>query len=151
MPNPRRMRLIFPQEGVSAIAALLESDAPRTCQAIWSRLPFEGALEHGQWSGPETYLPIDPAIRIPPEHQSFHTIPGDIGYYALTGGVMVGWPSDMAELAFFYDRGARPSMIDGPVPMNLFARIVDNLDGFADVSRRIRREGIKPFRVEKTD
>ena len=146
---PKRIRLIFPDERITATAELLEANAPETCRAIWARLPFEGTLEHGQWSGPETYLPIDPAIRIPPEHQSFHTIPGDIGYYALEGGRMVGWPDDMAELAFFYDRGARPSMIDGPVPVNLFARIVENLEGFADASLRTRREGVKHFRVER--
>jgi Protein of unknown function (DUF3830) len=146
---PKRMRLVFPHDGVSALAELLEQQAPRTCEVIWAHLPLAGQLEHGQWSGPETYLPIDPRIRIPAEHQTFHTIPGDIGFYALEGGRLVGWPDDMSELAFFYDRGARPSMIDGPVPVNLFARIVEGLTEFADLSRRIRREGVKPFGVER--
>ena len=147
----RRIRLLFPDEGVTAEAELLEREAPETCRVVWDNLPFEGELLHGQWSGPETYLPIDPSIRIGPENQTFRTVPGDVGYYALEGGRMVGSPDDLAEVAFFYDRGARPSMIDGPVPVNLFARIKENLEGFAEVCRRIRREGVKPFRVERDE
>jgi hypothetical protein len=55
----------------------------------------------------------------------------------------------MAELAFFYGRGARPSMPDGPVAMNLFARIVENFDGFQKVCARIKKEGVKILRVER--
>ena len=44
----------------------------------------EGELHHGIWSGPETYLMIDPSIRIAPENQTFHTEAGDIGYYEMT-------------------------------------------------------------------
>jgi len=63
----------------------------------------------------------------------------------------VDWPEDFAELAFFYGRGARPGMPTGPVAVNLFARIVENLDGFARVCDEIRRSGITPLRVERND
>jgi hypothetical protein len=145
------LRLRFPEDGVVAVATLLEDAAPETCRAIWERLPFQGELWHAMWSGPETYLHIDPGIRIGPENQTFHTLPGDVGYYCLEGGRLMDWREDMAELAFFYDRGARPSMMDGPVPMNIFGRIVDNLTGFAQMCRRIHREGVKPFRVERSE
>ncbi len=146
---PKQIRLVFPDEDVSALADLLEGAAPETCRVIFENLPFESELYYAQWSGPETYLLIDPSIQVAPENQTFHTIPGDIGYYRLDGGRLIDWPDDMAEIAFFYGRGARPSMIDGPVPVNMFARIVENLAGFAEVSRRTRLEGVKRIRVER--
>jgi hypothetical protein len=145
----RRLRLVFPGESVISVAELLESEAPVTCRTIWEALPFEGELNHAIWSGPETYLPIDASIRIPPEHQTRSPLPGEIGFYAIDGGVLVDWPEDMAEVAFFYGRGSRPSMPDGPVAMNIFARIVENLAAFQAVCARIRKEGVKRLRVER--
>jgi hypothetical protein len=143
------MRLVFPAENVTSLAELLENEAPRTCRTIWEALPFEGELNHAMWSGPETYLPIDPRIRVAPEHQTKSPLPGEIGFYAIDGGVLVDWPKDMAEVAFFYGRGSRPSMPDGPVAMNIFARIVENLEAFQGVCARIMREGVKRLRVER--
>ena len=145
----RRLRLVFPAENVTVIAELLEKEAPRTSSAIWEALPFEGELNHAMWSGPETYLPIDPSLRIDPEHQTTHPLPGEVGFYAIDGGVLIDWPEDMAELAFFYGRGAKPSMPDGPVAMNIFARIVENFDSFQSVCARIKKEGVKRLRVER--
>lgn len=147
----KRLLLRFPNENISSVAELWEREAPRTCETIWRALPFEGDLIHAMWSGPETYLPIDPSIRIEPEHQSMHPLPGEIGFYAISGGRIIGWPEDMAEVAFFYGRGARPSMPTGPVAMNLFARIVENLEGFSVVCARIHKEGVKRFHVERED
>jgi hypothetical protein len=145
----RRLRLVFPSENVTALAELLEKEAPRTCRAIWEALPFEGELNHAMWSGPETYLPIDPSLRVAPEHQTIHPLPGEIGFYAIDGGVLMDWPEDMAEIAFFYARGSRPSMPSGPVAMNIFARVVENFDGFQGVCARMRKEGVKRLRVER--
>ena len=144
-----KVKLTGARDGVTVVAALLAEEAPRTCERIWSELPLEGELHHAIWSGPETYLLIDPAIRIGPEHQTVHPLPGEIGYYTLEGGQQIGWPDDISEIAFFYGRGARPSMPNGPVAVNLFARIVENLDGFAAFCGRIKREGLKSLRVEK--
>ncbi|HXV60698.1 MAG TPA: DUF3830 family protein, partial [Vicinamibacteria bacterium] len=70
------MKLEFLDEKISATAILLEREAPRTCGLILQSLPFEGELVHGIWSGPETYLPIDPAILGPAEHQATSLVPG---------------------------------------------------------------------------
>ncbi len=148
---PKQLRLVLPDTDVmvTAIAELLESDAPRTCQTIWETLPFEGVLNHGIWSGPETYLMIDPSIRIAPENQTVQTQAGEIGYYTAEGGRIVDWPDDLSELAFFYGRGARPRMPIGPVAVNLFARITENLEGFALACDEIRRSGVTTLRVER--
>ena len=146
---PKQMRLVLPDADVVAMAELFETDAPRTSAAVWDALPLEGVLHHGIWSGPETYLLIDPSIRIPPENQTVQTQAGEIGYYTQEGGRMVDWPDDMAELAFFYGRGARPGMPTGPVAVNLFARVTENLEGFARACDEIRRSGVTKLRVER--
>jgi hypothetical protein len=145
----RRIRLLIPDADVTAIAELLETGAPTTCAAIWEALPFQGELNHGIWSGPETYLIIDPSIRVGPENQTVQTQAGEIGYYTVEGGRIVDWPNDLSELAFFYGRGSRPGMPTGPVAVNLFARIIDNLEGFANACDEIRRSGITTLRVER--
>ena len=119
----------YPTPTSRLLPRLLESDAPKTCRSIWEALPFEGVLNHGIWSGPETYLMIDPSIRIAPENQTVQTQAGEIGYYTVEGGRIVDWPDDISELAFFYGRGARPRMPTGPVAVNLFARVTENLEG----------------------
>ena len=146
-----RIRLHFPADGVEVFAKLLQSEAPETCRIIGDRLPFEGDLTHGRWSGPEAYLLIDPSIRIPPENQTFHTLPGDIAFYSQKGGRFFDWPDDMSELAFIYGRGAQPSMMDGPIRVNIFGRIDENLEVFAAMCARLHTEGMKPFRVERVE
>lgn len=146
---PKHMRLVLPDQNVTAVAELLEADAPKTCRTLWDALPLEGVLNHGIWSGPETYLMIDPSIRIDPENQTVQTQAGEIGYYTAEGGRIADWPDDLSELAFFYGRGARPAMPTGPVAVNLFARITDNLDGFARACDEIRRSGVTTLRVER--
>lgn len=147
----RNIRLVLPRVDITAVAQLLDNEAPATCAAIWDALPFAGKLNHGIWSGPETYLLIDPEIRLAPENQTVQTQAGEIGYYTAKGGTIVDWPEDLSELAFFYGRGARPTMPIGPVPVNLFARITDNLDAFARTCDEIRRSGITEIRVERGD
>jgi hypothetical protein len=92
---------------------------------------------------------IDPAIRVSPENQTVQTQAGEIGYYTVEGGRIVDWPRDLSELAFFYGRGARPAMPTGPVAVNLFARIIDNLAPFAQACDEIRRSGTTAIRVER--
>jgi len=38
-------------------------------------------------------------------------------------------------------------MPDGPVPVNIIGRFVENFDAFAAVCRRMRREGVKRVEV----
>lgn len=146
-----RLQLLFPSEGVSAVGTLLVDEAPRTCEAILAALPIEGDLVHGIWSGPEVYLPIAPTIRVTAENQVVGLVPGDIGYYYLAGRTLEGWPNDFAEVLFGYDRGARPTMPSGPVAVNLFGRVTDNLEAFARTCARAQREGVKRFRITALD
>lgn len=145
----RYIRFTFIDEGVSANAILLEDQAPTTCQVIWDHLPIEGDGLHAIYSGSEIAFFIPGSIAIQPENITSRTIPGDVGYYALAPGALHGYPDGLTELCWFYDRDGRPHMPDGPVQINLFARFVGNTDAFYAICRRIRREGVKPVRVER--
>ncbi|MBI4552547.1 MAG: DUF3830 family protein [Candidatus Latescibacteria bacterium] len=145
----KRMRLTFMEEGVSVEAELLENEAPRTCQAIWDRLPFEGDAVHAIYSGSEIAFFIPDDLIVEAENQTSRVIPGDVGYYHLPPGLMYGWLKGFSEICWFYDRDGRPNMPDGPVLINVFTRLVGDPAAFYAVCRRMRREGTKRLRVER--
>ncbi|MBM3263347.1 MAG: DUF3830 family protein [candidate division Zixibacteria bacterium] len=146
----RRIRFTFVDENVSVEAELLEEEAPRTCQGVWDRLPLEAEGTHAIYSGSEIAFFISKDIVIEPENQTSRVIPGDIGYYYLPPSTMYGWKDGLSELCWFYDRDARPHMPEGPVMINLFARFVGDTTEFYRVCRRMRREGVKRVRVDRS-
>lgn len=78
-------------------------------------MPIEGTCGHAIYSGSEVMLRIPPEVWLPGEKATQQVLPGDLAYYPLRGGEHYGWPTDVAELCWFYDRDATPSMPDGPV------------------------------------
>lgn len=146
---PRRIRITFIDENVSVEAELLEDQAPKTCNAIWAGLPREGEGQHAIYSGSEIAFFMDHDIIIEPENQTSRVLPGDIGYYHLPPGLMHEWPGGINEICWFYGNDGRPNMPDGPVKVNLFARMVGDTTDFYEVCYRIRREGVKRVRVEQ--
>jgi hypothetical protein len=132
-----------PDFDVSVVADLLETEAPATCELVWERLPVEGRLVHGMYSGPELFivLPDFPAVRL--ENQVQRAIPGDVGYWHNEGGVHASAPDEVAELVFVYDRGVSIKGSDGSDSwVNLFARMrLQEADEFFAVCKRFRTEG----------
>jgi hypothetical protein len=59
---PRKIRLSFPATGESAVAQLLDEEAPKVCQQIWDWLPIEHKAIHGQVSGPEVFVLLSCSI-----------------------------------------------------------------------------------------
>ena len=147
----KHIRLVFTDEDVSIEAELLEQEAPETCRVIWDRLPLEADAVHAIYSGSEIAFFIPQDIVIEPENQTSRTIPGDVAFYHHPPGVTYGWLDGITEICWFYDRDSRPTMPDGPVSMNIFARIVGDPVAFYSVCHRIRREGAKRFRVERVE
>lgn len=143
------IRFTFPDEGVSADAELLVSEAPRTCAALLARLPLAGEVVHGIYSGSEVYLTFPAAFQVAPEHATRAVRPGDVGYYFIRGGDEYGWGSDLCEICLFYDSDGSPRMPSGPVAVNIFARLVGEAGPFYAVCRRMRREGAKRLLVER--
>ena len=146
---PRKIRLTFVDEGVSVDAELLEDEAPKTCQAVWDALPKEEDGIHAVYSGSEIAYFLSEDIVIQSENLTSRTLPGDICYYRLKPGLMHGWLDGITELCWFYGRDGRPNMPDGPVAVNLFARMIGDTTAFFEVCYRIRREGVKRVRIER--
>ena len=139
------------EEGISAVADLLDERAPRTCELVWERLPVEGRLIHGMYSGPELFILLDGFHGVGPENQVSRPLPGDIGYFHQEAGLYATSPHEVAELVYVYDRGVSIKGAEGHDSwVNLFAQLrPDGAAEFLAASRRARREGPFTLRVER--
>lgn len=147
----RSIVLRIPEQDVGAVADLLDDEAPRTCALIWERLPLEGRLIHGMYSGPELFIVLPGFPAVVAENQVRRALPGDVGYWHNEAGVHASAPAEVAELVFVYDRGASIKGSDGSDSwVNLFARIRTREAGdFLAVCKRSRSEGPWSLRVER--
>jgi Protein of unknown function (DUF3830) len=135
----------FVDEGIAASARLLREQAPETCRAVVDALPAAGTAQHGIYSGSEVYLVLPMLLSPPREHATTIVGLGDVGFLTVEGGSGYGIEEDYSEICWFYDLDATPSMPEGPIAVNVFARLHD-ADAFFAVCRRMRLEGAK--RVE---
>lgn len=147
MSRPTDLILDFRDEGVSIRAALRWDVAPQTCAALIETLPFDGHAHQAIYSGSESVVLLDRLLKTPPENATSDVRRGDVGFAWMPAGSSYGVHRDFSEICWFYDHDAQPRMWEGPVDVNLFARIREPADAFYEVCRRIRREGIKPIRV----
>jgi hypothetical protein len=146
--HPRHNPLTIVNEGVSAVADLLEEAAPNTCAALLSALPAAGPAHHACYSGSECVFRLPELLKLAPENATSDVVPGDVAFTWFDAGAAYGVTEAFAEICWFYDRDALPSMPEGPVPVSRFARIREGSEPFYAVCRRMRKEGIKPLRVE---
>jgi len=135
----------FLDEGVAASARLLRELAPETCRSVLETLPAAGSARHGIYSGSEVYLVLPVLLGPPREHATTIVGPGDVGFLTVEKGSGYGIEESYSEVCWFYDLDATPSMPEGPIAVNVFARLYD-ADAFFGVCRRMRLEGAK--RVE---
>ena len=94
---------------------------------------------------------LDALLRLDKEHATSTVRRGDLAFTWLAAGSSYGVTADFAELCWFYDHDAQPRMWEGPVEVNVFAKIVEPADAFYTMCRRLRREGVKPITVEVAD
>jgi Protein of unknown function (DUF3830) len=141
----------MPEQNVSVTADLLDAEAPRTCELLWERLPVEGRLMHGMYSGPELFIVLPGFPAVGAENQVQRALPGDVGYWHNEAGIHASAPREVAELVFVYDRGVSIKGSDGSDSwVNLFARIrVQEAEEFFAVCKRFRREGPWSLQVER--
>jgi hypothetical protein len=142
-----KLKITFVDEGVSAVAELFAEQAPKSVAAVVAALPQRGEAHHATYSGSEVAFILDRDLGVGRENATSKVIPGDLAYTRFDGGEMWGFPKSFAELCWFYDRDAVPSMPDGPVPVNIIGRFVEGFDEFAAVCRRMRREGVKRIEI----
>lgn len=145
----RRIRLTFVAEGVSAEAQMLEGETASVCEAVWKLLPVEGLARHAIYSGSEVALHLERSLLTELCSSTTEVLVGDVAYAFLPGGKYYGLGHDLGEICWFYDRDARPSMFEGPVPVSVFARMAGNVRPFYEACRRMRVEGAKQVLIER--
>ena len=148
-----KIRISVPTEKFEMTATLLEREAPKTCRGILAALPLEGKLIHGMLSGNETFIVVDKKkkLKLGPENQVYTMLPGDIVYfYSMWGdNKYLKDNEEFTEIAFMYGRYVRTRDISmRETAANLFAHFSD-IEGFAKVSTKARREGPMKLRIEK--
>jgi len=111
-------------------------------------LPIAGLSRHGIYSGSEIYLVLPTLLTPPREHATTIVRPGDVGFLTVEKGSGYGIEEDYSEICWFYDLDATPSMPEGPIAVNVFARLHD-ADAFFDVCRRMRLEGAKRLEITR--
>lgn len=138
-------RLSLEMGGEKFGAVLLDRQAPKTCQAFWELLPYSGSMIHCAWFGHAAFhldrIPLLDKLGYELENRFQRLAPGD----------MI-WDPYIEEVTIAYGRNATvnfPTTIytkDGlqhPNQACIFGRIIDNLDGFAVMCKRLRYEGTK--------
>ena len=148
----RYMEIALETRGVTCVARLLEEDAPRTCAAVWDALPLSNRVWHAKYASNEIYCLVPPLGSEPGlENPTLTPIPGDVVYFSFPAGQFLrSFRVDrgiedlerVVDLAVFY--GRNNLLIDpssGWVPGNVYASIVDNLDGFARACDDVYRNG----------
>ena len=118
------------------LAAMLEEQAPRTCEAVLKLLPLEGKVFHATWSGDMLFFKCrETPVGTGPENQTVYPSRGDVGLNF-----------DLKELQIVYGQAQLRARF-GPAPDNLFARITENLKGLEEMGKRIHREGAKRITI----
>ncbi len=151
----RKVRIRLGTDGVSAIADLLEEDAPKTCDAIWDLLPLRISAVHDIWSGHEVLAHLDPEVFVAPENVlTYIPMPGDIFYYYRPPHYFLGAPygrSESAELGIVYDRDTRPQGPRGPEAVNLFATVTSGLEQLAQACEQMIYRGQQELLIERVE
>jgi Protein of unknown function (DUF3830) len=150
---PKLMTISLEKRGVSCVAELLEKDAPRTCEAVWSALPLGGDAYHAKYARNEVYTMVErfAGEEVGLENPTVTPIPGDVVYFSFPGGMLdrafkeeknIHDLPGVIDLAIFYGRNNLLLNGDvGWVPGNVYATIVDGLDRMAEACNDVWRSG----------
>ena len=147
----KHIEIRFVEEGAAARAVLLEEEMPRTCKELLKHLPLEGTATHARYSGSEVAMLLPNDVRIDREKATCAVVPGDVAYAWLSRDDHYGLDDDVSEIRWFYDRDAMPRMFEGPVRVNVFARIVGETDKFYEACADTRISGVKKVRISLID
>ena len=153
----RHMEIILEKRNVRCVAELLEDKAPRTCEVVWQALPQSGDVFHAKYASNEIYALVAPFPNadVGWENRTVTPAAGDVCYFYFPTGmsrprdaVESGIEAAFVDLAVFYDRdNLLLSPKEGFTPANVYATIVENLDGIRDAGHNIWREGFAGERL----
>lgn len=127
-------------DGLVVRAQLNETGAPKTAEAVWNALPFEGTAVHAQLSGEMfrmlDHAPLPDTLEV--ESRQTYQHPGSVVYL----------PS-IKEIAFCYGL-ARFKGHTGPVYLTPLAEIEGDVRSFGDKARTLARTGGRPIRFRRS-
>jgi hypothetical protein len=154
-PPRRTIRLSYPGTGESALAEMLDDEAPAVCRLVWDLLPLEGKALHGMYSGAEVFLLLDNPAPHSPENLCQLPLPGELLLFYDGSSSVAGAGKPIGEVCLVYNRGVVLRGPEGvPTYASLFARIAGDWKydwvPFRDACRRVRREGPQVLRIERT-
>lgn len=144
---PRYIELRFVGTDIAVRAELLDEQMPRTCGEIVKHLPVESLAVHARYSGSEVAMMLDTSVRIARERATCAVLPGEIAYLWLNRDDHFGLDGDVSEICWFYDRDSSPRMWEGPVRVNVFARMVGDTAAFFKACADTRMTGAKRVRI----
>jgi hypothetical protein len=137
-PDGRKFEIVL--NGVKATGILLDKAAPKTCNALWERLPIKGYAIHAAWSGEICRFleAIDFQIT-KHENAMCHGAPGNIFY-----------DINDKELGVAYGLHEF-RMPTGSVSITICGMITENFDEFAKMCSRIRLQGALEMEIRKAE
>ncbi|MCD6598348.1 MAG: DUF3830 family protein [Bacteroidales bacterium] len=141
------IELEFVEQKIKTRARLLEDEMPRTCNGIIKHLPLESIATHARYSGSEVAILLSTDIKIGREKATSAVQTGDIAYVWLNRDDHYGLDDDVSEICWFYDKDSTPTMAEGPVRVNVFARIEGDAQEFYKASANTRITGVKKVRI----
>ncbi len=141
------IELEFTELSIKARARLLEQEMPRTCRELEKHLPLESMATHARYSGSEVAMLLSTDIKIGREKATCAVQTGDIAYVWLNQDDHYGLDDDVSEICWFYDKDSTPAMAEGPVRVNVFARIEGDAAAFYKASANTRITGVQKVRI----
>lgn len=133
----------FSKGGIFRVELLIE-DAPRSCQVITEKLPFEYRFHQSIVSG-QALVTLPPDMTMEPENQRVAGVPvGALAFLIEDSARLV---PDEIYIAYglFISRGLT---LDMKQPVNVFGQVHDDLEHLATVGRRVLMEGAETVRFE---
>jgi hypothetical protein len=150
----RKIRLTYVNTGESAVAEMLDEEAPTVCEYVWSILPIEHRMLHGMYSGAEVFALLDRAKQLPPENICHLPLPGELLYFFDGSTSVANSKKPISELVIVYGRGVSLKGPEGVVTYcSLFARIPGDWKydwtDFAAACKQARLQGPPVLRIER--
>ncbi|MEN8227909.1 MAG: DUF3830 family protein [Bacteroidota bacterium] len=141
------IELEFVEQKIKVRARLLEEEMPGTCGELVKHLPLESIGTHARYSGSEVAMLLSTDIKIGREKATCAVETGDIAYVWLNQDDHYGLDDDISEICWFYDKDSTPTMAEGPVRVNVFAKIEGDAAAFYKASADTRITGVKNVRI----
>jgi hypothetical protein len=136
-----KIRIDF-QKGDSFQAELYDDEAPKTVAIIKARLPFEYTFFQSIVSG-HALVCLPPDLTVPRENQRVAGVePGTLSFLVKDEPVLV--PDEIyLSYGIFISRGLT---VDMKQPVNIFGRVLGDIDVLRKACRRVHMEGAQTIR-----